>query len=277
MTFTIRPLEGHQEYLDCVALQEETWGKYFSERVPASILMVSQKIGGVAAGAFAEDGEMVGFVFGISGFRNGKKVHWSDMLAVKPQYRDHGLGWKLKMYQREAVLALGVEIIYWTYDPLEARNAHLNLNKLGAEIDEYVQDMYPSEDSVLHRGIGLDRFVVAWHIQSEKVQRTIAGERPTALPETAEEWPVVNTELDETGRPQPRETLDDLPDVPTLRVEIPENIQQAKQAYESAGRRWRHCTRVPFQYYLARGYAVTRFYRDPESHRCFYVLERSQP
>ncbi len=276
MTFTIRPMQGHQEYLDCVKLQEETWGEHFSERVPASILMVSQKIGGVAAGAFTEAGEMVGFVFGISGFKNGKRVHWSDMLAVKPEYRDHGLGWKLKMYQRESVLKLGVEIIYWTYDPLEARNAHLNLNKLGAEIDEYVPDMYPSEDSVLHRGIGLDRFVVAWHIQSKKVEQAIAGKEPVPLPAEVNNWPVVNTELDGSGNPRPLESPGNLPDVPALRVEIPENIQQAKAEYESAGRRWRHCTRVAFQHYLSRGYKITRFYRDRESHRCFYVLERSR-
>src|SRR5215210_1930783 len=141
---TIRDLQTLEEYLACCELQEETWGRGFSERVPAAILRVSQKIGGVTAGAFAPDGQMIGFVFGMTGLRDGKPAHWSDMLAVREHARGHHLGDRLKHFQRERVRALGCELMLWTYDPLVARNAHFNINRLGAMPVEYVTDMYGS-------------------------------------------------------------------------------------------------------------------------------------
>src|SRR5262249_22936157 len=116
--------------------------------------------------------------------RSGRIVHWSHMLAVDPAARDHGLGTRLKLYQRELLLPLGVEAVEWTYDPLEARNAHLNFNHLGAGVAEYVPDMYREErGSELWRGIGTDRFVVAWRIAGAGV--TAALERPANAAESA--------------------------------------------------------------------------------------------
>ncbi|MGH9428441.1 MAG: GNAT family N-acetyltransferase, partial [Terriglobia bacterium] len=143
----MRRLSSLEDYDACVRLQQETWGAGFTENVPATILKVSQRIGGVTAGAFDKSGAMAGFVFGLTGWKNGKPVHWSDMLAVKPELRNSGLGRILKLYQRELVIPLGIKEIYWTFDPLVAKNAHLNLNKLGAEVFEYVPDMYPDNSS----------------------------------------------------------------------------------------------------------------------------------
>ena len=274
MNIEIRQLSGNEEYLACVRLQEETWGENFAERVPASILMVNQKIGGVSAGAFDEHGRLVGFVFGMTGIKDGKPVHWSDMLAVRPEYRDQGLGRRLKLFQRDYVLALGVETIYWTYDPLVARNAHLNLNKLGADIEEYVENMYPSEDSVLHRGLGMDRFIVAWHIRSEKVRRALEG-KPVFSLQNPESFPVVNTRMSETGLPEPLADIPAFPDDRIVRVEIPEDIHHAKDLFPEAGRLWRKCTRDSFLHYFQNGYRVAGYYRDASSHRCFYVLQQS--
>src|SRR5205085_3600896 len=136
-----------------------TWGESFAEAVPGSILKICQKVGGVAAGAFEVGGEerLLGFVFGLTGVRHGRLAHWSHMLAVLPEARDLGLGTRLKLYQRDLLLPLGVESVLWTFDPLEARNAHLNLNRLGAEVLEYVEDMYAGElGSELSKGIGTD-------------------------------------------------------------------------------------------------------------------------
>ncbi|MBF8248247.1 MAG: hypothetical protein HW374_1047, partial [Bacteroidetes bacterium] len=170
-TLTLRRLSSTDDYNACVRLQQETWGAGFTENVPATILMVSQKIGGVTAGAFDKNGVMVGFVFGLTGWKDGKPIHWSDMLAVKNELRNSGLGRILKLYQRELVLPLGIEEIYWTYDPLVAKIAHLNFNKLGAEVSEYVANMYPDNSgSELHRGIGMDRLIVVWRIASDRVQ-----------------------------------------------------------------------------------------------------------
>src|SRR5580765_6451652 len=153
----IRPLRTQEELHACVDLQRETWGNEFTDVVPASILKVSQRIGGVAAGAFDDQNHLLGFVYGLTGVERGRIVHWSDMLAVRPEARDLRLGRRLKEFQRMAVRKHGAEVIYWTYDPLVARNAHLNFNVLGVHASEYVQDMYGDTDSELHRAIGTDR------------------------------------------------------------------------------------------------------------------------
>ena len=105
----IRPLATHGERADAVRLQEDTWGVGFTERVPAAILMVGTKIGGVSAGAFTPDGQLLGFVFGLTGLRDGRLVHWSDMLAVRPEAQRRGLGAALKWYQRDCCRTIGVD------------------------------------------------------------------------------------------------------------------------------------------------------------------------
>lgn len=164
---TIRHLGTVDELDACVALQRATWGEVFKEAVPRAVLLIAGKLGGVVAGAFDDD-RLVGFVFGLTGLRDGRLVHWSDMLAVDPAWRDHGIGRQLKAFQREAVVALGVTEMYWTYDPLIARNAHFNLNRLGAEIVEYVPDMYGTTGSTLHGDVPTDRFVVRWTLNGPR-------------------------------------------------------------------------------------------------------------
>jgi predicted GNAT superfamily acetyltransferase len=264
---TLRELSGHEDYLACVALQKETWGQDLSEVVPPSILKISQRVGSVAAGAFDAQGRMLGFVFGLTGIdaRGGpplRLLHWSHMLAVKPEARDLHLGTRLKLYQRELLLPLGVEAVQWTYDPLEARNAHLNLNRLGAEVEEYVEEMYADEmGSELARGIGTDRFVVEWRIAGERVARALAG-RPPAIPEHVAGAPVISPGGGPTGG--------ELPGTPGVRVEIPENIQALKAENPDEAWAWRLSTRQAFEHYLSRGYRVAAFWRDQG--RCFYGL-----
>src|ERR1041384_5367138 len=137
---TIRELHTHAEYDECVKIQKEPWGQGFTEAVPARFLMICQKVGGIVAGAFDGQGRIVGFVFGLIGIKDRKLMHWSDMLAVRDEMRGSGLGQDLKWYQRTLLLKRGVDVMYWTFDPLVSRNAHLNLNRLGARIDSYVPD-----------------------------------------------------------------------------------------------------------------------------------------
>src|ERR1044072_6075634 len=180
---TLRRLCSEQDYAACVELQRATWGRQYEEVVPGSILKVAQKVGGLAAGAFDRDGHLLGFVFGLTGVRSGRLVHWSHMLAVAPEARDLGLGTRLHIHQREELLPIGVESVQWTFDPLEARNAHVNLNHLGAEVAEYVEDMYGGEmGSELAHGIGTDRLIVDWRIASDRACRALAGESPDAGP-----------------------------------------------------------------------------------------------
>ena len=128
-SWDIRPFRTIEEFRACERLQEETWGEGFSERVPTATLKVVQIIGGIAAGAYARDGSLAGFVFGMTGVRDGELVHWSDMLAVKPSLRDSGLGTQLKAYQRQVMMERGVTKMHWTFDPLQSRNAYLNFSK----------------------------------------------------------------------------------------------------------------------------------------------------
>lgn len=268
MEYTLRQLEGNDEFCECLKMQGETWGGSFSEHVPPSMLMLTQKLGGVTAGAFNEQGEMVGFVYGMTGPREGRLVHWSHMLAVRKDWRGKGIGEKLKRLQRSLMLEAGVGLIQWTFDPLVSRNAHINLNRLGAVVHEYLEDVYPESDSPLHAGLGTDRFVVAWHIKREEVARRMAGERFPSVSANSLA-PVVNARS-EGGIIEPAEEAE-LPDLERIRVEVPENIQIEKGAGAGVGFRWRRCTRRAFLHYLGRGYKVEGFYRDDEN-RAYYVL-----
>ena len=257
-----RPLVSAADYLAAVELQKLTWGRDSSEIAPLSILKVAQKVGGVAAGAFSPDGQMLGFVFGLTGVRDGKPLHWSHMLAVDPSARDQGLGTRLKLFQRELLLPLGVDLVEWTFDPLEARNAHVNFNHLGAGVSAYVRDMYEGETgSDLARGIGTDRLIVAWRITSRRVLDAIAGRRPDAAP--YREAPIVN----------PGAGDGELPDAATVRIETPANIQEVKEADPAQGAAWRAATRRAFEQSFAAGYQVDVFYRDQG--RTFYGLKRT--
>jgi predicted GNAT superfamily acetyltransferase len=267
-TILLRPLKTQEDYKACVALQEETWGKGFSELVPTAILLVGQKLGGVTAGAFNQQEEMIGFVFGLTGLKDGRLTHWSDMLAVRNDARNLGLGRILKLYQREVLLPLGVEEIYWTFDPLVSRNAHLNLNKLGAEISEYVEEMYPSDTgSELHRGIGMDRIIITWKIRSERV-RDALEEKARGIPTLAEDAPVVNSFFEYLVGSAPSGA----PESKWIRIEIPSDIHRVKSASLESAQRWRKPTRQAFLHYLARGYKLETFIRDPLSDRSCYLL-----
>jgi predicted GNAT superfamily acetyltransferase len=269
---TIRRLQTHEDYKACVALQKATWGETFSECVPPSILMVSQKIGGVAAGAFDEKGTMLGFVFGLTGVKDGRLVHWSDMLAVRPEARDLGIGRRLKLYQRELLRMISVEVVYWTYDPLVARNAHLNLNRLGARVTEYIPDMYENDSpGELYQGLSMDRFIVEWHILEERAE----GEMSRQLQMDAKRFsqtPIVNAQMNEAGIPMPQ-IIGELPKLPAVRVEIPADIQILKSQSMPLAIEWRATTRRAFLFYQEHGYRVTTFYRDEGSGRCFYGIK----
>src|SRR5207302_4181903 len=129
---------------------------------------------------FAAQDRLLGFVFGMTGVENGRLVHWSDMLAVRPELRDHGIGRRLKEFQRDTLLERGVGLVYWTYDPLVARNAHLNFNRLGVRLAEYVEDMYGITDSTLHGGVPTDRLIVAWPTHDAAIEERL-GEAQRAL------------------------------------------------------------------------------------------------
>ena len=262
--FVLRPLGTPEDFHACVELQRATWGLHFSDLVPASLLKVSQKVGGLAVGAFDSTGAMLGFLFGLSGVVAGRPAHWSHMLAVVPAARDRGLGVRLKRHQRDVLLQEGVEVVRWTFDPLEARNAHLNLDRLGAGVENYVEEMYAGEEgSDLAEGSGTDRFIVRWDLASERAQEAVAGRLPRN-PERYADSAVVSPDLGERA----------LPDALRVRIEIPRAIQELKAIDLDRAVAFRASSRRAFQYYLAAGYRVDTLLAAGE--RRFYGVVRGE-
>lgn len=279
----LRPLSADRAELEaCVGVQRAVWGQGFADVASPQILRIVQSMGGVAAGAFGTDGGMLGFVFGITGIKRRRPLHWSHMLAVLPEARGRDLGYHLKLYQRQRLLPLGVETVEWTYDPLVSKNAHLNLVRLGARAVEYRRDYYGSgEDSALSAGLGTDRFVVEWRLEGEGVEAALArGASREAVQEidsAVREAPVANVRLTPEGRAEP--VVGDPPEAPILRVEVPIDIQEVRRASPETATLWRASTRRTFEAGFERGYEIETFYReiareDPSLQRSFYVLRR---
>ena len=246
---SIRPLVSHEDLNACVAMQRRIWGKEY-EVVPSSLIKVLTKVGGLAAGAF-DNGTFLGFVLGISGVERGAIVHWSHMLAVAPEAQNHGIGHALKDYQRTYARQLGAEAIYWTFDPLVARNAHFNLNVLGVRVASYVPDMYGESTSPLHRGIGTDRFIVSWPLEDVALA---ARRRQIALA---------------------HERIGDS-DGETIRMEVPHDIALLQGSDMPAALAWRTKTRATIQDAFARGFAIQGFVRSTGggAKNGYYVLAR---
>lgn len=274
----IRPFRTLEECRACVALQEETWGPGFSERVPASLLMVTQRLGGVALGAWDDADRLLGFVFGLTGLEGVRPVHWSHMLAVRPELRDAGLGWRLKTHQRKVLLERGVRTCYWTFDPLESRNGHLNLGKLGAVVREYSVNMYGDSDSPLHRGLGTDRFVALWRMDSRRVEARLVGlEHPPAPVDVAALPRAFGVDGEPTGvlRPVLPGGAAVPPDPPRYLVPIPTRIQDLRARDPDAARAWRDATREVFSRALESGYEVVELVRV-EGPLSYYLVERGE-
>ncbi len=252
----IRHFASHADRAQCVALQELTWGAGFTEKIPAAMLLVAQETGGITAGAFADDGTMLGFVFGVTGVRDGQLIHWSDMLAVRPEARGRHIGERLKAFQRAHCASLGIATILWTYDPLVARNAHLNLNRMGARVDTFVESMYgDSTNSPLQGDMPTDRFVVSW-----AVDPAAAAAATTALPHG------LPLAVDRDARDGTRDLA------AQVGVRVPRDITALAAGDLAAARRWRFATRAAFQHYQSHGYRVTGFLADADGGT--YVLAR---
>jgi predicted GNAT superfamily acetyltransferase len=174
---TIRKCSGIDEFKACVALQKEVWNFDDLDIVPLRMFVVSEKIGGQIIGAF--DGEtLVGFAFSIPGSRNGHSYLHSHMLAVREGFRNYGLGRRLKLAQREDALTKGFELLEWTFDPLEIKNAHLNLVRLGAIARRYSVNHYGFSSSPLQGGLPTDRLVAEWWIRSKRVTDLLERNTP---------------------------------------------------------------------------------------------------
>lgn len=259
-----RPLCSGEEFEQCADLQSEVWG--FAERdiVSARMLATCHRFGATLIGAFGSSDRLIGFVFGFPATDGGERLEHSHMLAVLPEFQNQGVGKRLKVLQREAALEKGLKRITWTFDPLVAKNAYLNLEKLGVVVRRYYENLYgESTSSELHSGLGTDRFLAEWHLQGEGEP---ARQRGNPVPVIAASQQEVLVPLD----------ADLLRTEETLLAEIPSDIQELKRKDPEVAERWRQVTRKVFQHYLEAGYAITGLLRRDEEGktRTSYVLRK---
>jgi len=301
----IRPVQTHDEYRAVEQIQREAWGLDDVDVVPDHLLITAHKNGGLVLGAFEplpeespenspEDSkeQLVGFVFGFVGLTSdGQVKHCSHMAGVAPTCQNRNVGYRLKLAQREQVLAQGIELITWTFDPLESRNAYLNFHKLGTTCGAYLRELYGSMRDGLNVGLPSDRIQVDWHIASDHVAGRLQGDRTTpsaslrATPSLsalqAGGVPVVNRPpLSPPLCPPQREggRRDGMPQTvlplegDRLLIQIPAHFQAIKSADLELARAWRLHTRALFEAAFARGYTVVDMLF--EAGQSYYLLKK---
>src|SRR5579862_5475780 len=175
----IRKCHNLDEISACVSLQKEVWNFADAELVPLRMFVVAEKIGGQIIGAF-DDGQLVAFAVSLPGSRGGHSYLHSQMLAVRAEFRNAGVGRQIKLFQREDALARGFELIEWTFDPLEIKNSYLNIERLGAITRRYNINQYGITSSPLQGGLPSDRLIAEWWLRSRRVETLLAtGKNPS--------------------------------------------------------------------------------------------------
>jgi len=270
----IRDLHTLDDFAAVVSLQREIWGTAYDDVVPLSMLAVAVKRGGILLGAFDSDQSMVGFTYAIPAFRDGRPLQWSHMLGVLPKHRGSGLGYRLKLAQRERALGQALDLVEWTFDPLLVTNAHLNVTRLGAVVEEYLENVYGASTSPLHHGAPTDRFVASWRIATPHVLRRLAAGAIVARDASVARAPSI-LETREAGAW--RAPVGEPPlnrDEARVFVEIPMGFLTMLASAPDLARDWRAVTRRVFQSYFARGYRVVDFTSDRDAKRAGYLLQR---
>ncbi len=264
----IRSLRLHSQFEQCVTIQKEVWNLEDIEVTPVHHFCIGVKTGSLLLGAFLED-QLVGFVYSFPSIFQGKLAHHSHQLAVRPQYQGLGIGKKLKWAQRLKVLRLGLDLITWTVDPLQAKNANLNIHTLGAITRNYWNNFYGYSPSLtLAPDIPTDRFLMEWWIKSPRVVKRVKKHHQVdyqleTLPKAVEGQPVGADKL------KPGRIRLDSKAEPIL-IEVPKNIRDYRDDPQLIAE-WQEALRKTFRHYFKRGYYVGDFIFGE---RCYYVLEK---
>jgi predicted GNAT superfamily acetyltransferase len=264
----IRRAAGLDDYLAAVELQRKVWSDD-AHVATLPMLLLANKFGGSVIVAEKASGEFIGFSFALLSREQGEQESlfwWSHMTAVTESYRNKGVGLRLKMKQREEALASGIDQIRWTFDPLQAVNAHFNINKLGVIVRKYEENLYGLSGSPLHQGLPTDRFVAEWRLNSERVQERIGAEQPSLILRDIDRIPRINP-ADSKPSLHMQETL--------LMLEIPTDLAALKRADLARAGDWQKIIREACLHYFPVGYAVTDFIllNQPRP-QALYVLER---
>jgi predicted GNAT superfamily acetyltransferase len=231
---------SHEEFHACRAIERAVWSDPEME-VPFTLYVVAAETGGQVIGAFEGD-KLIGFTFALAGLRGNRHFIHSHMTAVLAEARNRGVGRGLKLFQRADALERGIDRIEWTFDPLELKNAHFNLTRLGAVVRRFVPDCYGVTASPLHGGLPTDRLVAEWDLRDERVERCLRNQPPV-----------------ETFSPRAE------------RIAVPKSIGDLKQRDLAAARQIQTRIREQFQHWLNRGYVVVAI--EPRDESAQYVLE----
>lgn len=256
---TIRDLKSFEDLSRAQALEKEIWELSDLDVMPLTTAIAIREAGSIWLGAF-DGAELVGFAFGFLGMEHGEIMVHSHVLGVRGEYRDSDLGYKLKLAQRERALAMRVQQMTWTFDPLQSKNAHLNFNKLGVVADTYKVDFYgPETSSSLHRN-GTDRLWVKWPLTSRRVQARLQGKsnRAEVLDGLATVLPLVQFNGD--GKPK-RTDLSAALSRQRIAIEVPSDIGALEEKDPAQAREWRLATRWAFSKALKAGFFVAEFCR----------------
>jgi predicted GNAT superfamily acetyltransferase len=288
MDITFRDLTTLEEFAAVVQLERDIWGPGYDEVVPVPILAVSVHSGGILIGAF--DGElthlaprtphlapsnMIGFVYSLPGIKDGRPTQWSHMAGVLPEYQSRGLGYQLKLLQRERALHAGLDLVQWTYDPLQAMNAHLNFAKLGVVVDEYAVNIYGVSGSPLHGGNPTDRFVADWWIRKPHVERRLAPAAMAMRDQGVAEAGRINRAAPAAGQWLECVDVDLTMDARRLAVEIPMGFTDMLSKTPDLALAWRMATREIFTTCFGRGYRAVEFFIDRSARKGAYLLARA--
>jgi len=243
----VRLARSHAEFAACEALSRDIWGASERNVVPRELLLTMQLNGGLVHGAFLPDGRLVGFCFGFAGLRDGQLRLCSHQLGVIPEFRGAGVGIELKQAQRRDALRLGYPLVSWTFDPLEARNAYINLHRLGCIARLYDRNHYGEMEDELNRGLPSDRFEAEWWLDRPKPRA------PTGPPAVM---------LRVAGDSEPIRVAVDLATAPAVLIAVPQDFQAIKKERLELAQRWRLESRTAIEAALSAGMIAVDFRRE---------------
>lgn len=283
MKLDIRLVEEPADYWTVEDISKAAWGlNDYREVIPAHLMITFQQNGGLLLGAWL-DGKLVGFSVGFIGLTadgsatNGRVKFCSEQLGVLPEYQSYSIGYRLKLAQRDHLLARGIDHATWTYDPLETQNGNLNLHKLGAVCNTYYINLYGTAAGI-NAGLPTDRFQVDWWLDSRHVTSRLPGTATSPALSTSvntlddlrdEGVPVINPAQ---GIPHPRPGGAIIPPGhPRLLMQVPASIRALKREDPELALAWRLHTRDLFISLFAEGYKTTDLLYTPDS--CYYLLE----
>jgi len=273
---SIRDLESIQDIEAVLRLEKEVWAFEDVDVTPLTLAVALKAAGSILLGAF--DGrELVGFSFAVPSFEHGRVGFHSHTLAVRLSYQSQGVGYQLKVAQRQRALALGIKTVTWTFDPLRSRNAHLNFSRLGVISDSYRINFYGEQTSSPLHTNGTDRLWVTWHLSDPTVEERLKGKdfRPEVLDALAHVDPLVRFNGD--GNPAEGDLASAL-SRQRVAIEIPGDMDRIERDQKDLAQRWRAATRRAFTESIAAGFIVKEFCRSIRGKQGpgAYLLEKNQ-